>query len=273
MSKYYPSDYYSLGSFSPRGSNKSIKRAIKKRIVSYAILNKGIIGKIVRGRRSYSLFLIMSQVDLTKKSAILDVGCGSGILLYNLRESGFDNLLGIDPYSREKIEYENGLEILKKTIHEIDGEFDVIMFHHSFEHIPDPIKTFQSIVRLLSKNGTCLIRIPTVSSFAWEHYGVNWVSLDAPRHFFLHSIRSMKLLAEKENLRLKRVMYDSSAFQFWGSEQYVRDIPLRDSQSYAESPSKSIFSKSEIRHFQKRAEKLNRINRGDQAAFFLTNEQ
>jgi len=37
--------------------------------------------------------------------------------------------------------------------------------------------------------GWCVIRIPTVSSFAWEHYREQWVQLDAPRHFFLHKVR------------------------------------------------------------------------------------
>lgn len=57
------------------------------------------------------------------------------------------------------------------------------MFHHSFEHIADPFETLCSVRRLLS-SGTCLIRIPIVDSWAWENYGVNWIQIDAPRHFF-----------------------------------------------------------------------------------------
>jgi 2-polyprenyl-3-methyl-5-hydroxy-6-metoxy-1,4-benzoquinol methylase len=60
--------------------------------------------------------------------------------------------LGIDPFLEQSIEYENGLRILKKTIREVEGEWDVIMFHHSVEHLPDPLETLQSVTELLSKN-------------------------------------------------------------------------------------------------------------------------
>jgi hypothetical protein len=114
-----------------------------------------------------------------------------------------------------------------------------------------------------------VIRIPTVSSYAWKHYGVNWVQLDAPRHFYLHSLESMRFLVEQAGLKLSEVVYDSTAFQFWASEQYALNIPLYDDRSYAVSPKRSYFTKEQIAAFEKRASELNRTNLGDQAAFYL----
>ena len=74
------------------------------------------------------------------------------------------------------------------------------MFHHSFEHLPDPIETLERVYRLMPSGGNCLIRIPLVSSEAWKKYGPHWVQLDAPRHFFLYSIESLKL-----NLKLRKL--------------------------------------------------------------------
>jgi hypothetical protein len=122
---------------------------------------------------------------------------------------------------------------------------------------------------LLCKNGSCLINIPTVSSYAWKHYRENWVGLDAPRHLYLHSIKSMTLLEEKANLSLQSVTYNSNDFQFWGSEQYLKDIPLRSENSYAENPANSLFSKKQIETFKRKAKELNFNNQGDQAAFLL----
>ena len=209
--------------------------------------------------------------NLTNDTHILDIGCGSGGLLYLFAEVGLNHLLGIDPFLEKDIVYDNGLKILKKSIHDVEGKWDLIMFHHSFEHIPDPTETLCKVAELLAKGGICLIRIPTVSSFAWENYKENWVQLDAPRHFFLHSLDSILRLAEKAFLKLEKVVFDSSSFQFWGSEQYKRDIPLKSEQSYGQNPNKSIFTKADIKKFEQEAKELNLKNQGDQAAFYLRN--
>jgi hypothetical protein len=85
-----------------------------------------------------------------------------------------------------------------------------------------------------------------VSSYAWEHYGVKWVQLDAPRHFSLHPVESIRLLAKKAGLKVVNITHNSTSFQFWGSEQYERDIPLYDKRSYSVAPDGSLFSKKNI---------------------------
>ena len=65
------------------------------------------------------------------------------------------------------------------------------------------------------------------------------------------------------------VEFDSTEFQFWGSEQYLKGISLRDKRSLAENPRKSIFSKNQIRHFVRQAVELNRNGDGDAACFYL----
>jgi hypothetical protein len=109
------------------------------------------------------------------------------------------NVLGIDPFLAEDIRYHNGLQILKKAIAELANEWDLIMFHHAFEHVPDPFETLQAASRLLSRHGVCLMRTPRVSSQAWERYGVNWVQIDAPRHFFIHLPRLQPSNAKPKN--------------------------------------------------------------------------
>jgi hypothetical protein len=186
-----------------------------------------------------------------------------------LRNAGFSHLLGVDPYVEASVTYVNGVTVRKQSIHEVEGEWDVVMFHHSFEHVSDPLRTMQSAARLLGARGLCLIRIPVASSFAWKHYGVNWVQIDAPRHYFLHTIESIRMLASQAGLIVERVVHDSTEFQFWGSEQYAQDIPLMSEVSYRTHPEQSIFSAADIRSFRARAAELNRLGNGDTAAFHL----
>jgi hypothetical protein len=133
----------------------------------------------------------------------------------------------------------------------------------------EPLSVLERIRGLLNEGGTVLIRIPVASSEAFEVYGRDWVALDAPRHFFLHTRASMDLLARRAGLEVARVVYDSTAFQFWGSEQYRKDIPLRDPRSYDTDPAQSIFTRSDIAAFEARARELNTAGRGDQACFYL----
>jgi SAM-dependent methyltransferase len=269
ISKYYPPIYY--GKVKECKTNifnyKKFRNRFRNR---YAVFNQGILGKLLYKRSPHQkLRAIFSHINITEKTRILDVGCGCGVLLYDLAIAGLNNLLGIDPYIEEDIEYNNGLKILKRFIHEVQGEWDLIILNHSFEHMPNPTETMEIVSGLLSQGGVCLVKIPTVSSYAWEHYRENWVQLDAPRHFFLHSIESIKRLAGKVSLEVEKVVYDSMSFQFWGSEQCIKGIPLRSPHSYAMEPAKSIFSKVDIKRFEEEARKLNGENRGDQAAFYL----
>lgn len=280
MAKYYPSNYDSFISEwgDLKKSKNSLVQYLKDCRNDYAIFNKGLLGRIIYKKFPFkwlkeylsNYFSGVTPVGLfKKKSKILDVGCGSGKLLYLLRELGFKNLLGADPYNKDDILYSNGVKILKLNIHQVRGKFDLIMFHHSFEHMADPIETLKSTSRLLAKNGKCLIRIPIVDSYAWHKYKKNWVALDPPRHFFLHSLKSMEILAMKAEFNIIKIAYDSTDFQFWGSEQYLRDIPLMSDISYSSSNRKGIFSEDEIRKFKETANKLNDKSEGDCAAFLF----
>jgi SAM-dependent methyltransferase len=267
MSRYYPSTYYSFSSEPP--NEGLLYKWAKRERAKYAVCGKGVMGRLLYRRFPNPALRSLSRFGHMKGARILDVGCGSGSVLYALRQIGFTNLMGVDPYIDDHIRYKNGVCVLKTTIEALTGQWDVIMFHHSLEHASRPLDQLRAASRLLSDDGVCIVRIPVVSSFAWEHYGVHWVQLDAPRHLFLHSSDSMAMLTTQAGLKVDDIVFDSTALQFWGSEQYLRDIPLRSERSYAVNPSKGIFSRDQIEAFERRAEQLNASHRGDQAAFYL----
>ena len=125
---------------------------------------------------------------------------------------------------------------------------------------------------LLKPDRYVLIRIPVAASYAWRHYGVNWVALDAPRHLFLHTVRSIRLLSKQAGFKVVDIEFDSTEFQFLGSEFYLRNIPLKDRSLYLKNPQNSIFSEKQIQEFKDKAIKLNEENDGDQACFYLYKE-
>lgn len=266
INKYYPENYYSFGKYDGK-KFKGFSGLINRKRYSNLLTGKKYLSDIMKFLSSNN-YHIFHGLNITRDTKILDVGCGNGKkFLYPLAEIGFKNLKGCDPFLKTSIAYNNGLEIDNSSIFDIKGAWDIITFHHSFEHIPNPLKQLKKVYELLEPGGVCIVRIPTVTSYAWKHYGVDWVQLDAPRHFFLHSRKSMQILGEQSNLELYKVVYDSTHFQFSGSEKYLKDIPLRSKQNGGLM--KLIQVKRKQRTYQKEAKLLNQQERGDQAAFFF----
>jgi len=202
-------------------------------------------------------------------SRIVDVGCGAGGLLLKLQREGFRSLLGADPFIEADIDYGNGVRILKCGVEELAGEYDFVMLHHSFEHMPDSAAALAALARRVATGGTLLLRIPVADCWAHRHYGLNWMAWDAPRHLYLHTRKSMQLLAAGAGMEITGVVHDSSGQQFSSSELYIRGVPYVEHGKYRPGNSPNSFSQAEWDSFQARAAELNREGEGDTACFYL----
>ena len=270
LSKYYPIKYYS---FSIPKINR-LKRLLKRIRFSQSFGNKRMLGKILVKRYGEPQFVDwIKNAEVGLNDTILDVGSGNGKLLLDMSNAGFSNLVGIDPYIENEINYDNGVRILKCSLIEVRREFDFVMLHHSFEHFQEPLSELKEIYRILKPNKYVLIRIPIAGNYAWNKYNINWVQLDAPRHFYLHSKKSILILADQAGFVLEKIIYDSKSMQFWASEQYCQNISLIDSRSYQNNPHKSIFNREDIELFEKKTIELNEKSEGDQACFYLRKVQ
>jgi SAM-dependent methyltransferase len=265
MGHYYPAEYSAYHAVrSPRiFLQRKIRHYLRQRRNRGVFEGKFWLDRFLAGWHKYPLLETFAHMRPDRSARILDVGCGSGVLLADLKQLGYKNLLGIDRFVPQSIEYGDGVKVVKGTLEDLVGTtWDVIMFHHSLEHMPNPAKVLRLATDLLAPGGQCLVRIPLVA-WAWEYYGINWVQIDAPRHLFLHTERSFRLLANAAGLRVHEVRYDSVAFQFWASELYTQNVALKDVKPSA------IFSRSKLRSWGSQADALNAESRGDQAAFYL----
>ena len=264
LAKYYPNTYYSFQNSSP------LKSYLKRQWAARAFHGKGLVGGLVA--RCLGPQQAVESVRRTNPpfdAAIVDVGSGSGELLYLLSSLGFRDLTGVDPFLEKDSVTPEGIKLWKKELAALDGQFDMLMMHHSFEHTLAPAEIVGHIHRLLKPRGVAILRVPVAGSYAWKTYGVNWVGLDAPRHIFLPTAKSMQVLADKAGFRFGEVAYESNEFQFWGSEQYVRDIPLNDARSYSRQIWKLALQLPPIRGYRKQAAELNAQQQGDAACFYF----
>jgi SAM-dependent methyltransferase len=256
--RHYPKAYYSLVAGLPKAPSW------KRRLAAAWAYDRsgGLLGWAMHALKPNPEVRALGELGILKSDSILDVGCGNGSRVARLAQLGFKAAEGIDAHLDYPVEMDGRVIARRATLDKTNGKFRLVMFHHSFEHLPDQQAAMRDARRLVRDDGFVLLRIPTCDSAAWDIYGTDWVQLDAPRHLYLHSRESFTRLAKQHGFRVLRLDDDSDGFQFWGSEQYKRDIPLADPRAH--SKKNPLFSKAELAAFDARAAALNAEHRGDQ---------
>jgi SAM-dependent methyltransferase len=269
LAKYYPSDGYYSYKAPKQKRDPGWLLALRHSRTRYLLGEFSLIGMFLAKVSKHQEHFDWLRGRATLDSRILDVGCGTGGLLLKLQREGFRSLLGADPFIQADIDYGNGVRILKRGVESLEGAYDFVMLHHAYEHVPDPAAALSGLARRLAPGGTLLVRIPVSDSHARRAYGTDWYQWDAPRHLYLHSRKSMELLAAGAGMGVTAVVHDSSGQQFSSSELYVRGVPYVEHGKYRPGNGPEAFSQAAWDGFQARAEELNRRGEGDSACFYL----
>lgn len=131
---------------------------------------------------------------------LLDVGCGSGDFLVQMRDRGWE-VHGCDPD-------ESAVERARARVLDVDvgtGEslghpddhFDAVTLSHVIEHVLDPKGTLRQCGRVLKKGGVLVLTTPNTASLGHRAFGKCWMHLDVPRHVHLFNARSLGKLARE----------------------------------------------------------------------------
>lgn len=256
----YPPDYYSFRELpAERGG---LKDAVRRARDSWLVRGPSWATRRTAVRGGRQLWLWPALVELTTASRYLDVGCGDGTRLRHLWRAGCRNIVGIDPFVVDPRP-----PVRRASLHEVEPGWDIIAFHHSLEHVEDPVETLRLAARLLSPEGRILVRIPLADSDTAEEFGPAWVGIEAPRHTFVPTTRGMASLAERADLRIGRVVWDSTVNGPIASSHLATGIALEDQRSHRHGP--GIVGRRERRLMRRQVRRANARERGDQAAFVL----
>jgi len=269
LERFYPDTYYSLTEkVTNRNKISNWLRFQRDTFELGRFSLSGAVATILVPNLSFRYF--RSMTNISRASRILDVGCGSGQFLYNLKAHGFKSLTGIDPYmlDRKTTEVTGGLNLWAKELHQINETYNLLIFNHVFEHLPNPNKTLLDAKKCIPIGGYILIRVPLSDSFAYAKYSENWVQLDAPRHYVLYTRRALIDLFSKHGFLCLKQDDDSSDFQFWGSILYQANEKLSPYISN-KTAVLNYFGRIRLLYFKMLSRLLNIFGRGDQGIFLF----
>jgi SAM-dependent methyltransferase len=267
VGRYYDQQYYSFNVSEPRGLWRSAKRFRDRRSLFGTGFVSAMVDRISANPRMTSMRALFDGSlgqRISRNSSFLDVGCGEGQRLLEMKAIGFSKLTGVDPFMRQSGR-RSGIDFIRGELRDVDGRFDVVMLHHSLEHMANASQVVHDLQRVVGNNGIVIVRIPLIGSWAWEEFGGEWAQMDAPRHVHLFTEQGFSSLARSAGWKIVVVRYDADILQFTGSILRMRSINFyKDLGAASES-----FDKSELAKFRRRTKELNEMRRGDAAAFFL----
>lgn len=117
------------------------------------IRNEAVISKILDG------------AEIREGARLLDVACGTGVLIPDYLARGVESVTAIDfspkmvSLAKDKFSLYNNVEIICADAYEFktQDKFDCIMVHNSFPHFPYPEKLVEHLSSLLKKGGVLTI--------------------------------------------------------------------------------------------------------------------
>lgn len=183
-----------------------------------------LIRIFIKSNRLISKILIADQLFFWPKQRILDVGPGSGYYLHILKEWGW-NVTGLElnPKAVKMVKNSGFSEIYQGDMftHQLPpNSFDVIRYSHVLEHVPSPKRELIQVKKLLKKNGKVLIIVPNIDSILFSLFKDYWYPLEAPRHFYQFSPKTLTRLLLDSGFHEIKITYSQPPHTFLWSVFY-----------------------------------------------------
>lgn len=209
LKEYYSEEYGSFQVCERAGFFTRLKTAIKKMILEQ-YMGYGT-------PRWWRWFLYPLRIPLihfpskTVQGKVLDIGCGSGNFLADLKELEWD-VYGIDPSAiAVRVAQERGLtKVRRGYVESADfpkSFFDVVTLFHVFEHVVNPDAVLAGIKKILKPGGKLVIGVPNFKSFGSAVHGKYWAGLSFPLHYFHYNKETLVALLRRHGFSVAQIGY------------------------------------------------------------------
>jgi len=138
-------------------------------------------------------------LDGRSPGRVLEVGCGNGQRLAQLRALGWD-VQGqeVDEKAAAQARRSFGIHVFLGSLNQAefpDDEFDAVVMSHVMEHVHDPVGLLAECKRVLKAGGSLVSITPNARAWGHARFGAHWYGLDPPRHLLLYSRSTLAQLA------------------------------------------------------------------------------
>jgi SAM-dependent methyltransferase len=121
---------------------------------------------------------------------MLDVGCGNGAFLAQMRDYGW-NVVGLDfdpnaVAAARTIGIEATCGALEMSTYPPES-FDAVCLNHVIEHLYNPVETLHICRQILKPGGYLYVATPNIKSAGHARHQQFWRGLEPPRHLTLFS--------------------------------------------------------------------------------------
>jgi SAM-dependent methyltransferase len=151
----------------------------------------------------------LAQRYIPPRGRVLDIGCGNGGFLVQMKRRGFD-VEGTEwtQRSASRVPAETDIPVHVGdllTLRLPPAGYDLITLWHVFEHLHAPQPTLLTIRSLLKPGGTLIMSMPNAEGRQAERFGTHWFHHDPPRHLFGFGPRSLERLLEITGFSIERI--------------------------------------------------------------------
>jgi len=127
----------------------------------------------------------IDPLNLPKNALILDLGCGPGYFLNEMKAREYTNLVGVTLSPEDvKICEDNGHKVEKFDLSFLpqhkgyyDESVDFIFLRHALEHSPFPIFSLMEYNRVLKQGGKIYIEVPAPDNDRPHEFNLNHYSI------------------------------------------------------------------------------------------------
>jgi len=175
--------------------------------------------------------------DFSKEVRIIDVGCGSPVLLSLIRNFSRHKLdLYGNDFSPDVLESikDAGFKVIPGAFEDMqwqDDFFDVIVMNQLLEHLFDLPANLRKTFKLLKPKGILFIETPSEEGLDAEIFRINhWGGYHIPRHLQIFSSSTIRKILQRYGFMIEAIEYIPSP-NFWTSS--VRNFLYRKGIPYA----------------------------------------